>query len=209
MINKNRASIKNEPPEPEVGAGLHNFEIVDLYEEIDAVTKFGVKDLLHIYCVVLDGDERGKVMKRRITRAFTAGFEGGSTSHLYDLASAVTKDILEDTEPFLITDLIGGVFRGKVMHKPDDRGRVWANIVKVAEAPAGAKKLYAGEKQFAMDLVSNLEEKRAIRKTEQGDSGSVGAGLPTKEEQAALKSEDAAINAGGEDVDPGDVEDKF
>lgn len=209
MISKDRSSIKNEPPAPEVAEGLHNFEIVDLYEEQDVVTNFGVKDQLHIYCVVLDGADRGKVMKRRITRAFTAGFEGGSTSHLYDLACAVTKDILEDTEPFLIAELAGGIFRGKVMYKPDARGRVWANIVKVAEAPASAKKLDDGEKQFAMDLVSNLEEKRANRKTGREKSGSVGAGLPTKKEQAALKSQDAAINAEGEDVPPEEVGDKF
>lgn len=205
MIPKNRQSIKNEPPAPEVSEGLHNFEIVEVNEALDVVTKFGVKDMLYIYCVVLDGVDRGKVMLRRITRSFTAGFEGGSTSHLYDLACAVKKDILEDTEPFMIPDLIGGFFRGKVMHKPDSKGRIWANIVKVADAPATIKELDDGEKKYAEDLVANLEEKRAAKRVD-GGNGKTGAGLPTKAERAALKSEDAAINAAGkEDVDPKDI----
>jgi len=204
MIPKDRQFIKNEPPAPEVAEGLHNFEIVEVNEELNVETKFGIKDLLLIYCVVLDGEERGKIMRRRISRAFTAGFEGGSTSHLYDLACAVTKDILEDTEPFIINDLIGGVFRGKVMHKPDSRGRVWANIVKVAEAPPKVKKLDEGEKQYAKDLVVQIEEKRSAKEVEKGHAN--GAGLPTKEELAALKRADEGIDAGGmEDVDPSEV----
>ena len=205
MIPKNRASIKNEPPAPKVPEGLHNFEIVDISELLDVETNFGIKDMLRVYCAVLDGESRGQMIIRRISRSFTAGFEGGSTSHLYDLACAVVKDILEDTEPFIINDLIGGVFRGKVVHKTGSRGGLWANIVKVAEAPAKVKKLDDGEKQFAKDFVANLEERR-VKKRAEGQPSDVGANLPTKKEVVALKSEDAAINvAGKEDVPPGDV----
>lgn len=205
MISKNRESIKNEPPAPKVAEGTHNFEIVDISELRDEPTNFGVKDLLLVYCAALDdGEGRGKILIHRISRAFTAGFEGGSKSHFYELACAVTGEILDDTEPFIIPSLIGEIFRAKVMHKKGRKGGLWANIVGVASAPAGAKKLDDGERQFAKDFIVTLEERRAEKKEKRPSE--VGANLPTKKEVEALKSEDAAIStAGTEDVNPKDI----
>jgi len=160
MLPNDRAKIKNEAPEP-LAEGLYNLEVVDIAEQVDVETKWGVKDFLLVYSAVLDGEVRGKILTRRISRSYTAGFEGGNSSHLWELACAVKKDILDDTEPFDINELIGGIYRGKVVHNKDAKGRVWANVVKVAEAAAGAKKLDDGEKQYARDLVAGFEDRRA------------------------------------------------
>lgn len=194
MIPENRASIKNEPPEA-LPEGLYNFEIVDIDELLDVETVFGdVRDFLRVYCIVLDDAQRGKLVIRRISRAYTAGFEGGSASHLWELACAVTKEILEDIEPFNINDLVGGFFKGKVSHKTDSKGRVWANIVKVKDAGADAKKLDDGEKQYAKDLIKGIEERRLEREN---------ANPPAAPK--APEPEDKSVPSGDEDVKPGEV----
>ena len=193
MLKDDRASIKNEPPEA-LPEGLYNFEIVDIDELIDVETPFGVKDFLRVYCVVLDDTQRGKLLIRRISRAYTAGFEGGSSSHLYELACAVTKEILDDLAPFNINDLVGGAFIGKVAHKADSRGRIWANIVKVKDAAAGVKMLDEGEKQYAKDLIAGLEERRVERGVVQSPAA-----------PAAPSVEDSSVPLGDEEVPPAEV----
>lgn len=193
MIPTERASIKNEPPEA-LPEGLYNFEIVDIDELLEVETAFGVRDFLRVYCVVLDDAQRGKLIIRRISRAYTAGFEGGSSSHLYDLACAVTKEILDDVAPLNINDLVGGAFIGKVAHKADSKGRTWANIVKVKDAAAGIKNLDEGEKQFAKDMIVNLEERRAERE-----------GVKPPAAPVAPVVEDTSIPSGGEEVPPAEV----
>ena len=193
LLTDDRASIKNEPPEA-LPEGLYNFEIVDIDELIDVETAYGVRDFLRVYCIVLDDAQRGKLITRRISRAYTAGFEGGSSSHLYDLACAVTKEILEDVEPFNINDLVGGFFKGKVSHKTDSKGRIWANIVKVKDAGADAKKLDDGEKQFAKDLIEGIEERRLEREKVNPPAA-----------PKAPEPEDKSVPSGGEDVEPEEV----
>ncbi len=151
-VSDERDEIKNEMPEFEtLEAGIYDFEIIGIHDSINEKTHWGPKDILHIFIGCLHPDNRGHLINYKISRAFSSGYEGGSVSHLFNLAKAVFKKMLTDDEAIKINELIGGSFQGRIELATGKKGnRVFENIKGVDRVSDDAVALNDEEKAEAL-----------------------------------------------------------
>lgn len=160
MLPKDKSEVKNEGPSyVPLEEGLYSFQIVDFFLKEKVKTPYGEKDQIRFYLALLDGERRGELLLHNTSTSFTAGFEGGSPSRLYELANAVTGDILDDKEPFDVNLLDRGVFRGRAEQQKSKTGKLYNKLVKVAPAGKGVKVLSPEEYKAAAKEMEELKLK--------------------------------------------------
>lgn len=160
MLNAQQSVVKNEGttfiPIPQ---GVYEVEIVDISfkpKEAQKAGKFEAKDKYYIHLGILtEGEYRGKPLTHFVTTSYNAGFSGGQSSKLYDLACAVMGEKLNDKVQLDLNTLIGGVFNIVVKEKATADGKVFANIVEVMSKTKGSqsKPLTDEEKRACMPKV--------------------------------------------------------
>ncbi len=157
-VNPNEALIKNEGGNYELTPeGVYTAQVADVVLKKNQKGYMGkLVDKLWFKLGILDEEQRGLGVIHFVSTAFTAGFSGGQSSKLYDLACAVMGEQLDDTS-IDVNTLIGGKLRIVVKHK-ETNGKTYSNITEVMKADANGKKLPELTEEELGKLVFSDEE---------------------------------------------------
>jgi len=157
-VNPNEAIIKNEGGNYElIPEGVYTVQVADVILKKNQKGYRGkVVDKLWFKLGILDEELRGLGIVHFVSTAFTAGFSGGQSSKLYDLACAVTGEQLDD-DSIDVNTLIGGKLRIVVKHK-ETNGKTYSNITEVMKVDAKSKKLPELTKEELQRLAFDDEE---------------------------------------------------
>jgi len=122
--------------------GMYNVEVVDITLEQDVVGFEGkVSDKFYIRMGILDESQRGKLVMHFVSTAWTAGWDKGSPSKLWEFACAITRQTLNDEDKFDVNSLIGQRLQVIMKKKLDKKGKTWSNVVEVMEIEKAGEKL--------------------------------------------------------------------
>ena len=157
-VDPNDALIKNEGGNYElIPEGVYTAQVADVVlKKNQKGYKGKLVNKLWFKLGILDEEQRGLGIIHFVSTAFTAGFSGGQSSKLYDLACAVTGEQLDD-DSIDVNTLIGGKLRIVVKHK-ETNGKTYANITEVMKVDAKSKQLPELTKEELQRLAFDDEE---------------------------------------------------
>lgn len=140
-VDQEKAIVQNEGVQFEIiPEGIYTVQVVDIDLKENVESKYGVKDKFYFKLGILDEEYRAKTLNHFTSTAYTAGFEGGSASKLYETACSIMGEKLDDTLPLDVNTLIGGRFRIVIKHHIKD-GKTYSNVTEVMKADTSGKKL--------------------------------------------------------------------
>jgi hypothetical protein len=154
------AVVQNEGKDFEViPEGLWNVQVVDLELKKDQEGYQGKKvDKIYIRTGILDEELRGKSLMHFVSKAYTAGWDKGSPSKLYEFCCAVYGQNLNDEDKMDLNTLIGGKLKMLVKHKQGTDGKVRFNVAEVMKIDASGSKLPELTEEEILALMPNEKE---------------------------------------------------
>jgi hypothetical protein len=147
-VPSDKAIVKNEPKTyVNVPQSLYHVQVADIEYKEGVEGKYGKKDKFYIRLGILDDKKfvaevdgkketlstRGMQLMYFATTVFSQGSKGFSNSKLYDFATAVMNEELDERAGIDVNTLIGGKLQALVKHnKVEDK--VYVNVESVMAA---------------------------------------------------------------------------
>ena len=127
-VNSDKATVMSKSNYKTLEEGVYKVKVEDVNLVENEITEYGVKDRFYFTFRVLEGEEKGSVIRYRTTTTFSTASNGKKSSALYNLACAVYGENLDTSKPLDVNTLTDGQLQVimKVITKPD--GKKWNNV---------------------------------------------------------------------------------